>query len=41
MNVEKFTTADRAEFVDLILGEMLNVAVETNARAQSHIFLSI
>jgi hypothetical protein len=36
MNVEKFTTADRAEFVDLILGEMLTMAVGTTAGAQPH-----
>jgi hypothetical protein len=36
MNVQKFTTADRAEFVDLILGRMLTVAVETTAGAQPH-----
>ena len=40
MNVEKFTTTNRAEFVDLILGEMLSIAVETTAGAQPHnIFL--
>lgn len=36
MNVQKFRAADRAEFVDLILGEMLTMAVETTAGAQPH-----
>jgi len=34
--LKKFTTSDRAEFVDLILGEMLSMAVETTAGAQPH-----
>lgn len=36
MNVEKFTNADRAEFVHSILGEMLTMAVETSTGAQPH-----
>jgi hypothetical protein len=43
MNVEKFTNADRAEFVHSIFGEMLTMAVETTIGAQLSpiIFLSI
>ena len=34
--VEKLTTAEQAEFVDLILGEMLTMTVEATAEAQHH-----